>query len=88
VTEQSLYLSTTKASSRWRVQEVYPWTPPGALPLAKTFKYKFVAQTTSLSSSEKLVGAASAADGSAAADKEAATGEPGSGQHNNILICS
>jgi hypothetical protein len=62
--------------------------PHGALPLATAFKCLFVAQTTSLSSSEPLAGTASAADGSAAAEKEAATGEPGSGRHNNKLICS
>ncbi len=60
----------------------------GDLPLATTFKCKFVAQTTSLSSSEPLVRAASADYGSAAADEEAATGEPCSGRHNKELICS
>jgi hypothetical protein len=66
----------------------YNRSTPGALPLATKFKCKFVAQITSLSSSEPLAGAASAADGSTAAEKEAVTGEPGSGRHNNKLICS
>ncbi len=61
------------------------WSTPGALPPATTFKCKFVAQMTSLSSSEQLAGAPSAAHGSAAAEKEAATGEPSSGRHNNKL---
>jgi hypothetical protein len=61
---------------------------PGALPLATTVQCEFVAQATSLSRSEQLARAASAADGSVAAEKEAATGEPDGGRHNNELICS
>jgi hypothetical protein len=66
----------------------YKRSIPGALLLATTFKCKFVAQMTSLSSSELLACVASAVDGSAAADEEAATGESGSDRHNNTLICS
>jgi hypothetical protein len=62
--------------------------PHGALPLATTVKCEFVAHTTSLSRSEPLARAASAADGSAAAEKEAATGEPDGSRHNNELIFS
>ncbi len=62
---------------------------PGALPLeTTTFKREFVAQTTSLSGCEPQ-GRCSAANGSAAADEEAATGEPGRGRrHKDNLIFS
>ncbi len=74
----------TRTSSRWRVQEVYP----GVLPPATTVKCQFVAHATSLLRSEPLARAASPADGSVAAEKEAGTGEPDGGRHNNELICS
>ncbi len=57
---------------------------PGALPLATKFKCKSVVHATSLSRSEPLARAASASDGSAAAEKEAATGEPDGGRHNKF----
>ncbi len=53
-----------------------------------TAKCEFVAHATSLSRSEQLARAASAANGAAAAEKEGATGEPDGGRHNNELICS
>ncbi len=86
--EQSLHLST---KTSWRVQNPttdggHNRSTPGAVPLAKTFKCKFVAQTTLLSSSEPLAGTASAANGSAAADEEAAFGEPSSCLHNNKVF--
>ncbi len=56
---------------------------PGALSLVTTFKCKYVAQITSLSSCESLAGTASAVNGS-----KAATGEPSSSRHSNKLICS
>jgi hypothetical protein len=67
----------------------YKRSNPVALPLATTVKREFVAHATSLSRSEQLARAASAADGSAAAEKEGATGEPDGCRHtNNELICS
>ncbi len=57
----------------------YKRSTSGALPLAATFKCEFVARTMSLSSCEPLAGAAL---------QEAASGQPGSGRHNNKLIGS
>jgi hypothetical protein len=84
VTEPLVHLLATKTSSRWR----YKRSTPGALPLATTVKCEFVAHVTSLLRSEQLARAASAADGSAAAEKEGATGEPDGVRHNNELIFS
>ncbi len=75
MTEQSLYLSTTRLP-----QDVkYKRSTSGALPLASTFKCEFVARTMSLSSCEPLAGAAR---------QEAASGEPSSGRHKKKLIGS
>ena len=76
MTEQSLYLSTTR-----HPQDVkYKRSTSGALPLASTFKCEFiVGRTMSLSSCESMAGAAR---------QEAASGEPSSGRHNNKLIGS
>ena len=88
LTEPSLHLSTTKTSSRCRVQEVYPWSPTSG----DNSKVGICPQATSLSRSEQMARgeprAASAADGSAAAEKEAAIGEPDGCRQNNELICS
>jgi hypothetical protein len=73
MTEQSLYLSTTRHS-----QDVkYKRSTSGALPLESTFKCEFVARTMSLSSCEPLVGAVR---------QETASGEPSSGRHKNKLL--
>ncbi len=54
MTEQSLYLSTTR-----HPQDVkYKRSTSGALPLASTFKCEFVARTMSLSSCQPLAGSA------------------------------
>ncbi len=75
MTEQSLYLSTTR-----HPQDVkYKRSTSGALPLVSTFKCEFVARTMSLSSCEPLAGAAR---------QEATSGEPSSGRHKNKLIGS
>jgi hypothetical protein len=73
-------------------QDILKMVGTRGLPLATTVKCEFVAQATSLSRSEQLARAASAADGSAAAEKEGATAEPDGGRHtsnhDNELICS
>ncbi len=73
MTDQSLYLSTTR-----HPQDVkYKRSTSGALPLASTFKCEFVTLTMSLSSYELLAGTAR---------QEAASGEPSNGRHK-ISLC-
>ncbi len=75
MTEQSLYVSTTRHPQNVK----YKRSTPGALPLASIFKCGFVARTMSLSSCEQLAGAVR---------QEATSGEPSSCQHKNKLIGS
>ena len=76
VTEQSLYLSTTRHPHNLKCKR----STSGALPLASTFRCEFVVgRTMTLSSCEPLAGAAC---------QEAASGEPSCGRQNNKLMGS